>query len=416
MNTYVFITLNLCAMHGSNMYAYNKTCYLRQQSWRVLVFSAEQGEIMIPGLREYGDCRIPALRFYPGCFGEKRAARVVSRIVDRIGPLDDADEVVVESTNLISALWGEMLAERLKCKHLAYILQERFGYSEREREYLRFKLERDELAGISDDAVGRMLNDPGIPFRESTRISAYCNNTIDECEDTITPQLDPSAVLTVGSIGRLEKPYVIPFLRAFCDYARSRPDDRINLVMIGGTRAAKRIGEIRAIVGKAGNVHLVMTGYMFPVPRRFVRKCDVFVSASGAAGATYYDQRPTIRLNPTTGNIIGVMGLTFQLGEHGAFADGCPLSELGDMIGMALEKSDEIRYVNQIRDGSYERNMKKEFDRQMALRRLSQPGTYRKTAGILYSDRAYKPFNILGRFLPPKLMYRGLERARSLFK
>ena len=209
MKTYIIITMNLCTMHGANMYIYNKTQYLKENGYKVIVFSAEQGEIVIPGLKEYKHYQETFLRFYPGCFTNNRAEQYIELMREKIG-IDDYNDIIVESTNIYSALCGEMLAKRLNCKHLAIILQERFGYSDAEREFLRFKVRRHELSGINQLAVRRMLEDESLPYDESMQVIAHCNNTIDNCEDEITPKLDHNATLTIGSIGRLEKKYVLP--------------------------------------------------------------------------------------------------------------------------------------------------------------------------------------------------------------
>lgn len=418
MNTYVFVTLNLCAMHGSNMYLYNKTNFLKEKGWRVFVFSAEQGKILIAGLREYQKYQIPALRFYPGCFSSKQIEKTLKRMTDVIGLISSGgnDRIIVESTNLISSLWGEILAERFNCKNLAYILQERFGYSNSEKDFLRFKLKRHELAGIVNNSVEKMLKENGLPFREDMRIRAFCSNTIDNCEDTISPRLNPNAQITIGSIGRLEKPYVIPFIKSLRQFIHTKQDVQFNLVMIGGTRAKKKYQQIKDLMKEEKNLSLLFTGYMFPIPQTFVQSCDLFISAAGSASATYYQKRPTIRLNPDNGNIVGITGLTYQMGDLDTFANTFPLSDLGKMIDLALEKRNEIIYTNSTQDGSYNRIMEEEFDKVIQFIELSKPGEYYNTLGIKYSDHAYKPFNILGRIISPSVMYRTLELVRKIVK
>ena len=307
MKAYVIVTLNLCAMHGANMFIYNKVQYLKNHGWKVFVFSAEQGEILIPGLREYQNDQISTIRFYPACFSQKQIGRVLDQIEQRVREAG-CDEVMVESTNLISALWGELIAQRLGGKNMAYILQERFGVTSEMKKFLRFKLSRHELAGIAKESVSKMLGDPELPFDDSMHIVAYCTNSIDICEDTVTPQLNPDADLTFGSIGRLEKLFVHPMIQQLQAYFLQHSDQTFNLVMLGGTRAQKCYQQIRDAMEPCKNVTLVFTGYIFPIPKSFVDRCDLFLSAAGSAIATYHMRRPTIEMNPTTGDIIGALG------------------------------------------------------------------------------------------------------------
>lgn len=413
MKAYVIVTLNLCAMHGANMYIYNKARFMKDQGWQVYVYSAEQGDILIRGLREYKKYQNTLLRFYPCCFTKKRIGGFLDQ-VERDIDSGNCSEVVVESSNIASAMWGELIAERLGCKHLTFIMQERFNFSAKEKEFVRFKLGRHELAGITGDSIKHMLPGEEIAEDPSMRVKAFCNNTIDECEDVFSDRLDPEAVMTVGSIGRLEKPYVLPLLnelrRIFSD------GRRYNLVMIGGTRANKQYQAIEDVFADMPNVNLIITGYLFPIPKTLVNNCDVFVSSAGSAIATYYQKRPTVNLNPNDGSIIGVLGLTYQQGEYTIYSSNYELSELERFMRMAMDEKDDILYKDIMADGDYERRMAEEFSRHLGFLKLSPAGIYFDTRSVKYRNRKYRPFNVLGKILGPDVLYRSIDGARKKLK
>ncbi len=414
MKAYIIVTLNLCTMHGANMYIYNKTQYLKEHGYRVFVYSAEQGEIVIPGLREYAPYQSPYLRFYPGCFSKGKIRQLLKKIRSDIGA-DQYEEIIVESTNLFSALWGELLSEQLKCKHLVFILQESFDYTKSEQEYLRFKFSRHELAGINPFSVRKMLADENLPVDDSAYILAYCNNSIDDCEDQISPRLNSHAALTIGSIGRLEKKYVLPLAAQLREYCQKRPDKVFNIVFVGGTREQKQIHRIEDLFKECRNVNLVLAGVQFPVPRSFADRCDFFISAAGSARATYYYNYPTICLNPGAGDIIGIPGLTCQ-DDYTIYSSCAPISKLEEYIALLLEKKEEIQFTGSMDDGSYKREMTAEFDRQLRFLDLCSDFRYYDTYKIKFESRSYRPFNVLGKFVHAQLLYDGLVLARKLLK
>lgn len=415
MKVYVFITLNLCTMHGANMYLYNKEQYLLKHGYKVYIYSAEQGEILIPGLRKYQRYQKMHLRFYPGCFRKSTVDKVLNDMISEIG-ISECDETVVESTNMYSALWGELLAAKLKCKHMVFILQEGFGYAPAEKDYLRFKLARHELAGITQSSVAKMLGDENLPFDGSMRIGAFCNNTVDECEDTISSQLSPTANLTIGTIGRLDKGYVMPMVRQLKDLFLSHPQRTYNLVVIGGTRSDRQQKEIRKLLQPVKNVNLIMPGALFPVPVSFVNRCDLFISAAGAAVATYYQKRPTINLNPKLGDIIGIYGLTCRIRQYELYSSNAPLTDLEKTIDLLLEKKDEIEYVDDMVNGDYQQKMDTEFARQLSLAKQTDRPEYYHTASILFTKKAYKPYNFLGKVFGAKPLYWSIVAARKALK
>ena len=209
-----------------------------------------------------------------------------------------------------AALWGEMLAQKLNCRHFAFMMQESFHYYQKEKLFIRFNLDRHEVAGISKSSVNKMLGDDSLPFNESMHIRALYTNTIDDCEDTISQKLDPSADVSVCTIGRLEKPYVLPMMQQLHIWFAEHVQKKFNFVVVGGTTDDSLYKKIQAIFSKDPNVNLIFTGYTFPIPKSLVDKCDVIVSASGSAQAAYNQKRPTIRVNPIMADIIGIVGLT----------------------------------------------------------------------------------------------------------
>lgn len=415
MKKYVFITLNLSAMNGADMYIYNKTCYLKEKGYEVFVFSGVQGEVMIHGLSEYKKYQNGYLRIYPGSFKKKNVEETLEWIKECCNTSDD-DEIMVESSNIISAMWGELVAEKLNCRHLAILLTERFSFTDAEKAFIRYKLERHELSGIAKESVFRMLGDPELKAGDDSYISASCANTIDQCEDTISDKLDINADHTYCSIGRLDKKYVLPLAGQLSTIFKRHEHEKYNLVLIGGTRSDKQAAAVRAVFSDNENVNLIMTGAMFPIPIDFVKRCDLFISASGSANASFLQKMPTIRLNPDSGAIVGIPGLTYDYGIQNVFESNYQLSELENMIDKIDAEKDNIRYVDNLTDGTFKKNMATEFERQLSFGHESAVGMYYDTYLVKHENKNYKAFNILGKFMSGDKIERSMEFMRKILK
>ena len=320
---------------------------------------------------------------------------IIQEILSEVQP-DQFDSICIESTNIFSALWGELLAKELHCKNMVFT--------------------RHELAGIAQQSVSRMLNDDTIPFDDSMHIRAYCNNSIDSCPDEITPLLKPDAELTIGSIGRLDKKYVLPLANRLNQYCLDHSPALYNVVFIGGTRSFKQQKELEVLFQNTKNVNLILTGIQYPIPRSFVDKCDLFISASGSANATYYCKRPTIKLNPESGNPIGIIGLTYSLGEYSMYSSNYEINELDQLIDLAISKKKDIKYIDDMDDGSYTRQMEGEFKRQIQLADLCPELEYFDTYVIKFSSKEYRCFNYLGKIMDIGALYRCLVLARKILK
>lgn len=364
MKTYVFITRRVSEIGGVEQYIYNKSRYLESQGWRVFVFSARKGPILIEGLKRFKDDVYPALAYAPECYSKREVRKTVDRLAARIGDCGN-DPCVIQSDAVNRAIWAELLAKRLQAKHLAFILQEEHGYDPDTRQFLRFKYDRHELAGITAGSVIQMLDDETVEPREDTKIQAFCGNVVEDCPDQVSDRLDANADRSFGSLGRLEKPCVPVILKGFKQYFAAHPDEKFNLVMIGGAPDEKTAQRIREEMNECKNVRLIMTGNMYPVPLGLLRHIDVFVSAAGSSRATYLAGRPTVRVDPVTGKPVGVIGLDFGLEDKSMFASD-PDTTIRECIERALENADRISYADEFRK-DYDRRMRAEYDRQLSF-------------------------------------------------
>ncbi len=363
MKTYVFIIRRICNISGAQQYVYNKLNYLESHGWRVLIFSSMHGPILINSFEKYHGNIIPALYFSPSVFRKRLVKSTIDRIVGEIGECNRND-CVIESDALPRAIWGELIASRLNCRHLSFFVQEWHHYDVDMKRFLRFKYERHELAGISRDSIHQMFGDEKVEGRDDTLFIAFCNNVFDDCEDKYSKLLDRTANFTLGSIGRLNKPCVPAIVEGFCSYAKKHPEMRMNIVMIGGSIVRGKDEYVRKQMEACDNVNLVLTGDMYPIPLSFAKKIDVFVSTAGAATATFSAGFPTVKVNPITGEAIGIMGLDNIEGKT-MYRSSSGLT-IPESIDKTLKEIDKIEY-NANLEKEYKKRMYKEFERQLSF-------------------------------------------------
>lgn len=373
MKTYVFITRRICNIGGAEQYTYNKSVFLEKRGWRVLVFSGRRGQILIDGFKKYERLVIPSLCYSPWCYSTSEVNRTIDAIVNEIGDLR-GEECIIQSDAFSRAVWAELVSSRLQCRHLAFLLQESHGYDEDMKEFLRFKYQRHELAGIVEDSVRKMLDDDALELRGDTRISALCNNVFDDCEDKFSSLLAPDAAYTLGTFGRLEKPCVPAIVRAFCSFANNHAESRINVVMIGGSAVKGRAESLRRTLETCPNIKAIFTGDVYPVPISFARKINVFVSTAGAASATFVAGIPTVKVHPVSGIPVGVMGLDDK-DVRKTMYDINEAITIEECIDRALQHRGEIVYRLGLGQAYYDK-MEHEFERQLSFVKFADTNEY----------------------------------------
>lgn len=364
MKTYVFIVRRICTISGAVQYVYNKTKYLESHGWRVLVFSSMYGPILVKELEKFSQYIYPSLYYSPSYYRKMIFDNTINSIIKDIGCIKD-EECIIESDALPRAVWAEVVASRLKCRHLVFLIRERHEYNKEMKDFLLFKYIRHELAGITDNTMSQVFEDSTIQKRDDTRFSACCKNVIEDCEDNYSELLDDSADYTFGSLGRLDKSCVPNIVDAFCSYANCHLSNRFNIVLIGGSISKGKGEAFRKKLQACPNVRAVLTGDIYPIPISFVKRFDAFISTAGAAGVTYNVGIPTIKVHPINAHPVGIIGMDFFPGEKTMY-DTISNMSLEECIDKAIRSCHQIQYVSSS-NTEYIKSMHAEFERQLSF-------------------------------------------------
>ena len=363
MKTYIFIIRRICDITGAQQYVYNKMNYLESQGWRVLIFSSMKGHILIDGFKKFEHLILPSLYLSPVYYRKSEVKRTINKIISEIGDCDP-DETIIESDISQRAVWAELIASRLKCRHLCMLVQEKYKANTDPQSLIRFKYDRHELSCITKKGIQMLFGEDVENVRPDARFAAHCNNVVLEVPDKYSVMLAPKADLTFGSLGRLDKPYVPFVVEAFRKYVAGHPDKLFNIVFIGDSSEKGKKEEIRRAFKDFSNVNLVMTGNVYPIPASFVHNVNVFVSTAGASNATYNVGIPTVRVHALTGEPVGVIGLDYMPSEKSMY-DSMHGVTIEECIDKALDKKCHIRYIYDTR--VYDEKGVNEFKRQLSF-------------------------------------------------
>lgn len=363
MKTYIFLTRRITGIGGAEKFTANKVAFLKENGWRVFVFSGRIGQVMLDEFRGYEPSIIPELAYAPDCYSRRKVHATLERIVQAVGGRGDG-ECIIQTDAGIRAIWGELLAPRLGARHLAFLLQEEHRYSGEMRRFLRFKYERHELAGIVKNAVAKMLDDDTIGPRPDTAISTFCNNVVEDVPEPFTAQLDSSATRTIGSIGRLEKPCVRPILDGILRYSDRHPAETLNLVLVGGAPTPARESGIKALFSGQPRIRILVTGNLHPIPKRLLDRIDAFVSTAGSARVSFRAGRPTVLVHPVSGVPAGIPGLDFDYARNTMY-DARPELTVEGCLERIFAGRDEIHFPPP--PVAYRKFMHAEFERQLAF-------------------------------------------------
>lgn len=304
---YVFIMRSIAGVGGAEIYYRNKINYCNKQGYETYVFYVMSGKLVINDLKKYEGSLLAELRYTPLAYPLKTAETVVSRMLSGM-EYHDGDSVYIESGFVWGALWGEMLASRCHAKHLVFLIDEAYKrYDDTVMSFLVFKYARRELACIDKNVMKRLLaGSLQLSADECYELAAVCSNSAEDVEvPPCCSELGANGKV-ICIVGRLEKPYVMRTIKELMEYFKTK-NDSFDLLLIGGGSSGM-VRRIRKVTAGVRNVTVVITGYLYPIPRRLLGRIDVCIANSGSAHMAYSEDVPTVVVDQASNKAIGVLG------------------------------------------------------------------------------------------------------------
>lgn len=291
----------------------NKVVELKKRGFEVFVFHAKKGPVYIYDLKEYSSNFIPELRYPPICFRERERHNVVSTIIDLCDGIPN--DSIIDTSCISNLEWGELIAKKCNCKCVGFLVDERFKATEGELEFLRFKQLRKELAGTSQQSLKILFgNKYTLTEEECYFFNPYCSNTVDDVDHPVVKMLNKGeGIITIGFLGRLDKGYMIKALEEVVNYTMLHPTCIFNIVVIGGGSSPKYKDNIERLFNNIKNVNLIMTGFIFPIPRSLLKEFNVCISSAASARVVANEGIPTVYVNAFSGKPVGIMNYTMSI-------------------------------------------------------------------------------------------------------
>lgn len=307
---YIILTPGIANMGGSEMFTYNKWKYLTSHGWDVDIFFFNKGEhFCLKELEKYKNNCIPDLIYGISFLSSRRKKDILDRILSNV---TQNDEIVVESHLYSLTLWGEMIVERMGGRSIVNCMEENIDQiSLAEAEFMEFKLKRHEILNASVKSLhryfGQCYKDEYEKYTHSY-MRAYCSNVVTR---TVKAEIEiKKADFNILSIGRLEKPYVLPTFAEVRKFVDLHHDKFFNIIVIGGDPKGDVEGKIRTVFNGVKNVYFLFLGYMFPVPSNLIEINNVAIASANSVLVPSNEGVPTIAIDIHDNLPIGIYGRT----------------------------------------------------------------------------------------------------------
>lgn len=308
---YVFLTFTLDGVTGGQRYVNNKTQWLQERGWEVIVFDHRgdlsiKENVVLDNLKPYKNNRFYELFFPPSYFSKKQRDSFIEKMCAIIG---ESDDYVVESNSSRLSFWGELLAERLHAKHIILDVNEHPDIrSKEEFEYYNYKFDRNEFYLISSKIVKslfegyRQISDEEAEGHMYSAIMNVIPQPIPMHEIDNLPEAD----YKILSFGRV-KPYFDTLFDGIIKFASKYPQKKINFIIMGVDTLDNRYMEM---MDSCANLYYKLLPLMVVVPKAVFEYSDVVIATAGCANISFREGAKTISMNVETNQPLGVMGYT----------------------------------------------------------------------------------------------------------
>ena len=291
MKTYIFLTIDILNFGGTQMYVSSKAEYLEKNGWNVLVLfsSYSYGNCIIPSLNKFRNGLVQGLNIPSFLWPEFMYYKILHKILGLIGDVSKNDEIIIESHDDSTAVWGEIIAEKIGAKHVFILMNEIFHgnrkYYEDKIDFYFFKLKRREIGGL-ESSFRQLFKD----YKEISKANIQ-EFIIDEnpirsihnkkVEDIV--KLDWNICL----ISRPEKGYVTTIIKEVFFFSKKHNDKKIQFILLGDQERYSQIIEKEGCI--PSNLNIIILGIVVPIPKSLFSKVDVFIAGAGSARSVTYE-------------------------------------------------------------------------------------------------------------------------------
>lgn len=343
MKHYIMIAEIINCIGGSMIYQLNKLRYYKKRGYNVCLIHSDKKwrETQINEMRQYAPNYFEEFNFYPYIFSKDHIRKIIYRVVEII-KLEKNSTVIIESDGIIQSLWGEIIAEHFNGKHIIFILGEKVRIKEQNLfDFFDFKLDRKEIFGINKENAQYLFREwREIPLDKAPFLPAYCTNCMDEISYFDTHPVR-KADFTIGTLGRLVKPYFNKNFYRVLDFIKQNPQYTFNLFLIGGFNDNTSRLSFEQACQTIPNLCCYITGTMYPVPVECVRLPDVYISQAGSVVPSRLLGIPTIRCN-----IMDALPCAIeQQTENGIIKDKVNTKDVSELLRQILLEKKYVKTV-----------------------------------------------------------------------
>lgn len=348
MKKYIIFTHTIYNLGGGQLLTLRKKKILESLGYDLfVVYKKKRGPFLLE--REYNKINnlyVPEFDSPLNVIPSSRMNRSIENVLNFIGPV--TQDSIIESNDRTTAVWAEIVAQKLHIRHIYYLIIETDLNSYKFYPYnsfFDFKLKRKELWACNSKGLEISFKKK-LPYYSDVYINVpYETSEIAEISE---PKIDygnwkENDKIVITTISRLDKSYVIDLFKAVCNICDRHRNYNIELNIVGDTVVGNNKQwlkeHIELLSSSTPNMNVIMPGYIKSIGKDIFNHTHIFVGMGTAIISAISQGCVSLTVNPYTSLSSGILGVdTFNF----AFNDNGQEYSLEDKIEEVLKMDRDI--------------------------------------------------------------------------
>jgi len=323
---YCLIIPDFRGIGGAQLYALRRSKYLAKKNIKVFFVVGNIDKTLLKN--DHSNIPIfiePKINSFMFDTKNKLSDKISLRFLDYFKGTSDS---IIESLDPYGATWGELFAEKVRCKHIIYSLVEPILYKNMQNKpmynFFNFKNKRNELIGLSSMSIEKIFGRNGFSNNHYVNIPFDDNELSKVTSPDLCKNVDKDSFV-IGTVSRLEKAYIPVLIEEVIKFAKNSHKINVFLIVAGDSEIRNTKAHIKEQFLNQSkslkNLQIMFPGYLNPLGKDFFNSLDVFVGMGTGAVSAISQACATIVVDPTlclSSGIFGIETNNFAYSENDA--------------------------------------------------------------------------------------------------
>ncbi len=338
MKTYIIFTPDIADLGGAQLYVIRRAKYLKNKGFIVKIITTNDSPLIIKEFDLFPVLKInvfSSLKYIPIRYRNW----LLNEICNFIHSAD-----IIESHTLSDSIFCELIANRLKIKHIIYLLNESKISQLKDKRiigFFDFKLKRKEIYGISNSSLS-LIFERNFIMSENLFINIpFDVNEFSLSDSYFYPKNVKEKDFVIATITRLEKEYLIDFIESVYKFSLNT-GFITHLMIFGDSKKPGLINQLKSKYKSTNKIKIYWPGYLNPIPVNLFKRLDCFIGMGTTVVNSIAAGCPTLVIDPRTKKCAGILSKdtnNFAYASDIIFEVGEKLHEIKEL---SLENRQEL--------------------------------------------------------------------------